>query len=145
MACMRKTKSAAPSRAVSTVFAVPDAAADPSGGAGDSGAQAEIPARTDAAPQTGTAPREDAAAQTDAASETDRTEAADASWTEVNMRRYVHPIPAACTAWGCQTCPCQSWAEQGAEETARLARLLRQQRALLTEIRDLLVQMFPYL
>ncbi len=66
-------------------------------------------------------------------------------WTDVSMRRYVHPIPAACTGCGCQSCPCQSCLCQQAEQTACLARLLRQQRDLLEEIRNLLMRLYPCL
>ncbi len=128
MSCTRKIKNTAAAGTatnVSTVFAVPETA-------GEAAAAAEVSAVS--------------AARTDGVTEAVQADAADtaSSWTEVPMRRYVHPIPSSCGIWDCQSCPCQSCACQSAEETAYLARLLRQQRALLSEIRDLLMQMLPY-
>ena len=77
--------------------------------------------------------------------EADESAGGTSPWSDVSMRRYVHPIPAACTGCGCQSCPCQSCLCQQAEQTACLARLLRQQRDLLEEIRNLLMRFYPHL
>lgn len=126
MSCKRKTKNTAAqtntAASVSTVFAVPEA--DETGGAAVLGAQTEAAGET---------------------AEADGSAGGTSLWSDVSMRRYVHPIPAACTGCGCQGCPCQSCLCQQAEQNACLARLLRQQRDLLEEIRDLLMRFYPYL
>lgn len=126
MSCKRKTKNTAAqtnsAASVSTVFAVPEA--DEAGEAAVLGAQTELAGET-----------------AEADGSTDGT----SPWSDVSMRRYLHPIPAACTGCGCQSCPCQSCLCQQAEQTACLARLLRQQRDLLEEIRNLLMRLYPCL
>ena len=126
MSCKRKTKNTAAqansAASVSTVFAVPEA--DEAGEAAVLGAQTELAGET---------------------AEADESAGGTSPWSDVSMRRYVHPIPAACTGCGCQSCPCQSCLCQQAEQTACLARLLRQQRDLLEEIRNLLMRFYPHL
>lgn len=126
MSCKRKTKNTAAqtstAASVSTVFAVPEA--DEAGETAVLGTQTELAGET---------------------AEADGGAGGTSPWTDVSMRRYVHPIPAACTGCGCQSCPCQSCLCQQAEQTACLARLLRQQRDLLEEIRNLLMRFYPHL
>ena len=126
MSCKRKTKNTAAqaksAASVSTVFAVPEA--DEAGEAAVLGAQTELAGET---------------------AEADESAGGTSPWSDVSMRRYVHPIPAACTGCGCQSCPCQSCLCQQAEQTACLTRLLRQQRDLLEEIRNLLMRFYPHL
>ena len=89
MSCKRKTKNTAAqtnsAASVSTVFAVPEA--DEAGEAAVLGAQTELAGET---------------------AEADESAGGTSPWSDVSMRRYVHPIPAACTGCGCQSCPCQS-------------------------------------
>ena len=126
MSCKRKTKNTAAqtnsAASVSTVFAVPEA--------NEAGETAVLGTQTELAGET---------------AEADGGAGGTSPWTDVSMRRYVHPIPAACTGCGCQSCPCQSCLCQQAEQTACLARLLRQQRDLLEEIRNLLMRFYPHL
>ena len=70
------------------------------------------------------------------------------AFADVPMRRYPHPIPAACDPYYCQSMDQadagQSWACQGCAQRAFLARQLRRQQILLEEIYALLLRSLPH-